>query len=277
MFLFLSFQAGNGVMVISDYLRDCVGSVKLEPWSPELAAVFSRRGYEVVREGEARFLGRVGFDLSGLSDLEGVADFVECGFRGWGWDFGLVPGDGVVAFKDAFRGVAFQVRHASGAVLNVGCSLDIAGFRSRGAVNVDLNAVDPVCGVLPVDVVDDARVLAHFGDCSFDSVVLGDILEHMCDVDACATIRAAVRVLKSGGRVVITVPFDKAEDVPHRGTFVPGEYTPGIPSFHYRDLTPEIVDSWLGEFVGVSCAEEVWVDSIFYGFAMGVGVVLFKL
>lgn len=264
-------------MVIANYLRDCVGSVKLEPWSSELAAIFSRRGYEVVRDGEARFVGQVGLELGGVGDLEGVADFVECGFRGWGWDFGLVPGDGVVAFKDAFRASAFQVRHAGGSVLNVGCNLDIAGFRSRGAVNVDLNPIDPVSGPCPVDVVDDARVLGCFGDALFDSVVLGDILEHMCDVDACATIRAAVRVLKPGGRVVITVPFDKAEDVPNRGTFSPGEYAPGIPSYHFRDLTPEIVDLWLGDFVGVSCAEEVWVDSINYGFAMGVGLVLFKL
>lgn len=43
-----------------------------------------------------------------------------------------------------------------------------------------------------------------FGAGSFDAVVLGDVLEHLVDPDA--VLRAAVPLLRPGGRIVISVP-----------------------------------------------------------------------
>lgn len=126
----------------------------------------------------------------------------------------------------------FQAKYATGRVLNVGCNSDGAGFRQRGGVNIDLFRKDDHTGWdLPVDAQADARRLP-FGKNSFDSVVLGEILEHMQTHDAVASLREAKTVLKPGGRVVATIPHDDRGGPDH----IP-EYAPGIAAYHYREIT----------------------------------------
>ena len=134
----------------------------------------------------------------------------------------------------------FQAKYATGKVLNVGCNSDGAKFRERGGVNIDLFRKDDHTGWdLPVDVQADARRLPFKRD-SFDSVVLGEILEHMQTVDAVASLREARTVLRSGGRVVATIPHDDRGGPDH----IP-EYAPGIAAYHYREITRVEFFDWI--------------------------------
>jgi SAM-dependent methyltransferase len=134
----------------------------------------------------------------------------------------------------------FQAKYATGRVLNVGSNSDGAGFRQRGGVNIDLFRKDDHTGWdLPVDIQADARKLP-FRPNSFDSVVLGEILEHMQTADAVASLKEAKTVLKPGGRIVATIPHDDRGGPDH----IP-EYAPGIAAYHYREITRCEFFDWL--------------------------------
>lgn len=145
----------------------------------------------------------------------------------------------------------FQAQHACGRVLNVGCNSDGANIGLRpGAVNLDVLPVDPVTREkLPVHVLADGRHLPFAA--AFDSVVVGELLEHMERADAVRTLCEARRVLKPGGRVVITMPHDGRRESP--GNAEPpikaGQefYAPGVRAYHYRLIgRPELL-SWIAE------------------------------
>jgi SAM-dependent methyltransferase len=147
------------------------------------------------------------------------------------------------SIKDAmiYQGqFGFQAKYATGKALNVGCNSDGAKFRERGGINIDLFRKDDHTGWdLPVDVQADARRLP-FGPNSFDSVVLGEILEHMQTHDAVAAMIEAKSVLKAGGRVVATIPHDDRggpDNIP--------EYAPGIAAYHYREITRVEFFDWV--------------------------------
>jgi hypothetical protein len=134
----------------------------------------------------------------------------------------------------------FQAKYATGKVLNVGCNTDGPGFRSRGGINIDLFAKDEHTGLaIPAHALADARRLP-FRKNSFESVVLGEILEHMQTHDAVASLREAQTVLQPGGRVVATIPHDDRGGPDH----IP-EYYPGIAAYHYREITRCEFFEWL--------------------------------
>ena len=136
---------------------------------------------------------------------------------------------------------SFQVRYAQGYVVNIGANTDGAGFKSRGGVNVDLYLKDEHTGRdLPTDVVADARSLP-WTEPTFDTAVLGEILEHMDTEDGIKALSEARRVLKPQGRVVITMPHD------HRGTLDDPTkmYAPGIFAYHHRYISREELLSWV--------------------------------
>jgi len=139
----------------------------------------------------------------------------------------------------------FQQRHSVGRILNVGCNTDGGNLASMGAVNVDLGTLDNLGQVMPVRVIADARALP-FGP-HFDTVVLGEILEHMEHDAAVLTLRQARAALRPGGRVVITMPHDirrenDALEVPEQEF-----YTEGVYAFHYRCIPWEELAGWLAE------------------------------
>lgn len=135
----------------------------------------------------------------------------------------------------------FQHRFSEGKILNVGCNTDGARLRElKGAVNLDLFTKDPFTGnELPVDVIGDARDLPY--EQEFDTVVLGEILEHMTEPDAILAIRQAVKALKPEGRVVITMPHDTRDMKPATDQ----EYTPGIKAYHHKLFTREDLLTWI--------------------------------
>jgi hypothetical protein len=151
-----------------------------------------------------------------------------------------------VAYRDQF---AFQREYCFGRALNVGSNTDSGHLkRDFGAVNLDLREVDHVTGSsFPVDVLGDARGLPYRGE--FDTVILGEILEHMERADAVLSLRQAVLALAEGGQVVVTIPHDTRRDA---GTLpVPeGEakfYAPGIYAYHYRSISRRELISWMVE------------------------------
>lgn len=151
-------------------------------------------------------------------------------------------------YRDQFT---FQRLHAVGKVANVGCNTDGAGFRHvPGAINVDINAVDRVTNAtvrLPVNVLADARSLPFRA--VFDSVVLGEILEHMEHDDAVAALEQARMALKPGGRVVVTMPHDKRRDAGTLETPAGDAqfYAPGIFAYHYRSISKGELFGWITE------------------------------
>lgn len=152
-------------------------------------------------------------------------------------------------YQDQFT---YQREHAQGAILNVGSNTDGANLGSgpgnMGAVNFDLREVDHVTGLaMPTHRIGDCRALPYRGE--FDTVVLGEILEHMERADAVLALREAAAALKPGGRIVITMPHDGRRDA---GTLETPEgdakfYAPGIYAYHYRSISWAELYGWIAE------------------------------
>jgi SAM-dependent methyltransferase len=166
---------------------------------------------------------------------------------------------------------AFQKDHAIGRVLNIGANTDGAEFWKRGGINVDLFDIDPVTKAnLPVHIIADARWLPDGLYRRFDTVVLGEILEHMEPEDAVKALKQAVHCLKhvtpwltssrkapTQGRVIITIPHDGRRE---GGTLeIPehSEYAAGIHAFHYRKIERAELFDWLkqADLEPIFCAE----------------------
>jgi SAM-dependent methyltransferase len=152
-------------------------------------------------------------------------------------------------YRDQF---SYQRAHASGSILNVGSNTDGAqlgsGPLSLGAVNFDLRDVDHVTKMkLPVHQIGDCRALPY--RCDFDTVVLGEILEHMEREDAVLALREARAALKPGGRIVITMPHDGRRDAGTLETPAGDAkfYAPGIYAYHYRSISWAELYGWIAE------------------------------
>ena len=148
----------------------------------------------------------------------------------------------------------FQREYAKGKILNVGCNTDGAqlgsGPNSMGAMNLDLGDTDAITGAaMPIHIKADARALPVTLHGMFDTVVLGEILEHMERPDAVLTLRQAMLALKTGGRVVITMPHDPRRDSgelelpPEEKRF----YAPGVFAYHHRSISWAELYGWLAE------------------------------
>lgn len=143
--------------------------------------------------------------------------------------------------------MAFQHRYSTGKILNIGCNDDNGGFRFRDCVNVDIQTVDSVTGkVIPVDVLADARALPDDLHGKFDTVILGDILEHMTDDDAVLCLEQAALCLTGGGKIIVTVPEDHRDHSPD-GSRTTWEYAPGVKNWHSRPIDVSVASSWFAK------------------------------
>jgi hypothetical protein len=97
----------------------------------------------------------------------------------------------------------FQRQHATGRVINVGCSGNAGGIK---ALHVDQLAGPFVDGPRPEPFLQaDARSIP-VADNSFDTIILGDILEHFeTEDEAIKCLKEAHRIAK---KLVLTVPRD---------------------------------------------------------------------
>ncbi|HSK98162.1 MAG TPA: class I SAM-dependent methyltransferase, partial [Euzebyales bacterium] len=128
--------------------------------------------------------------------------------------------------------IGWLAGHARGRVLDVGCSQGIASLLVARAghqvVGVDVE-LDRVAYALADRAREEPDVAARvsflgasaaalpFADDSFDTVLLGEILEHLDKPEA--VLDEVARVLAPGGVVAITVPFGLSPHHDHRDTF----------------------------------------------------------
>ena len=168
---------------------------------------------------------------------------------------------------------SFQIKHAQGRVLNIGCNDDAPGFGAiEGNVNVDICEVDPHAKTTnKLHLRADARQLPQELWGKFDTAILGDILEHMHDMDIVASINNARRATLRSGQVVVTFPIDERPALIADEYHPPNEeYISGVKAFHYRVLRKEHFEKLLTE-TGLKVQHYEFID---YGFSGGCGYVL---
>jgi len=176
------------------------------------------------------------------------------------WERIVDQWDSVLCGWDGFVGTQynFQFKHAEGKVLNIGCHDDSTGFKEKkGAINLDRWSKCPSTDLdIKADVIADAREPLPFSD-KFDSIILGDILEHLTEEDSIKVLQNAKEVLNDRGRIIVTVPDDKrtsAESI-----------TEGY-NFH-KPMPKELVEGLITQ----SNMQVVLYQPIDYTFAMGGG------
>lgn len=168
----------------------------------------------------------------------------------------------------------FQHKHAQGRILNIGCASDPTGFMRRGAVNVDVAPTSPTGEPNAAHVLWDARAPFPALLGTFDTAILGDILEHMDGADRAAAIAVAAERLLPGGRLLITCPFDaRPVAAQQAGATEAMTYAPGVHAYHEDvGLTPE-------SLVAACHAAGLQVErteTLDYNFADGIGVIARK-
>jgi glycosyltransferase involved in cell wall biosynthesis len=164
----------------------------------------------------------------------------------------------------------FQVKHAKGRTLNVGLgSPETASIWPAGTVHADVRPMATAHATFDIrDGVPEALG-------TFDTVVLGDVLEHFLDGEDCvAALRSAEKVLRDGGRVVLTVPSDSRsvdrQIADGGGTSSPEPlYANGVSAFHHRKIALATLGAWLLD-AGLQIA---WSQGLDYTYFDGHGIV----
>jgi SAM-dependent methyltransferase len=98
-------------------------------------------------------------------------------------------------------------QHASGELLDLGCgNVPLFGsYRSRVTKSVCADWWNTLHKNDHLDVVVDLTEKLPFADCSFDTVLLTDVLEHVAE--PMQLMGEMARVMRLGGKVIIGVPF----------------------------------------------------------------------
>lgn len=166
----------------------------------------------------------------------------------------------------------FQRQHLRLPALNVGCGDDPARLRLLGAVNLDVVTRNPATGYeFPVDLQCDGRHLAAFVPRGWDTVMLGDVLEHTDDTNALHFLVQARVVLSPVGRIVVTVPEDWRDvRTVHGALPLAGEYVSGV-SYHHTHPRTRAQCVALFAMAELVVAHEAPLE---YGFCSGHGFVL---
>jgi SAM-dependent methyltransferase len=93
--------------------------------------------------------------------------------------------------------------HARGRLLDLGCG-KVPLYAAYAGLVTEVTCVDWAPGE-HIDLPCDLSQPLPFGDASFDTIILSDVLEHMPEPGA--LWREMTRVLAPGGRIVLNVPF----------------------------------------------------------------------
>ena len=173
-------------------------------------------------------------DIRMRFNWEHVVDMLEA----WIFDFWEHP-----VYWSQF---AFQLKHAEGTILNVGCADDPADFKKKGAVNLDLRAADPIFNKpTKADIIADVRDLPLNGD-RYKTVILGDILEHFDPEEVPGILKKCAQCLEPDGRIIITVPDDqRAPDEQHSKSDGKEMYADGVHACHTHRVPVEMIEKWL--------------------------------
>lgn len=136
----------------------------------------------------------------------------------------------------------FQGRYMQGRTLNIGCGDDPMGFAKYGATNMDIAMHGPVGNVVNrPHLLHDARKPFEHLSGHFDSIIIGDMLEHMSEEDAIQVLMNAKAALKNGGPIIITCPNDSGRPHTEQHKEATGDetYTEGVTAFHDRKIERE--------------------------------------
>jgi len=148
----------------------------------------------------------------------------------------------------------FQHYHAKkygGAILNVGCKEDPGRISecSDNVINLDVVDKDSSNGnalEVPNFVMADFLQWEHGS--YFDTVVLGEVLEHCDDIRFNQMLERCSEVLEDDGHLIITVPQDgrdKYEQYGSRDQYI--TYREGITSWHQNLITKEKLEKGLSD------------------------------
>lgn len=194
---------------------------------------------------------------------ERPVDQWECAFLGW-------P-------QEQNHQFLFQHKHATGRVLNVGCDEDASGWRAKGAVNLDVRWQSPVTKKAnAAHVIHDIRNQLPCCLGLFDTIILGDIMEHIADAEWDRVLAVCRDGLTAHGQILITCPDDGAREWAEQhmtAQTIPEPYAAGVPSFHTRAITRADIERHLAA-VGL---EVVLYQPIDYSLFEGHGIVARRL
>lgn len=133
----------------------------------------------------------------------------------------------------------FQHLHAKGKILNVGCDTDPTGFAQRGATNLDVIPNNPKGEPNKFHVLHDIRQPLPENLGKFDTIILGDIMEHIELKEWAKTLKNCRKALTKDGQIIITCPndFTRAPEEQHVNHDWTREYTDGVHAYHYQEIT----------------------------------------
>ena len=107
---------------------------------------------------------------------------------------------------EQLKRIEFIVSHAEGEILDIGCDSGYILSRCGGGVGVDISGIRLRAAKSWSFFVNFVQALAEnlpFGQV-FDTVIAGELLEHVLDPEA--VLAEIHRVLKPGGNIIVTVP-----------------------------------------------------------------------
>jgi glycosyltransferase involved in cell wall biosynthesis/spore maturation protein CgeB/SAM-dependent methyltransferase len=144
------------------------------------------------------------------------------------------------------------------AVLDIGCSQGIVpillGREGKTVLGIDTSAAaihsaeqhlvsEAVSVRKRVSFVEADAVSHDFGTSRFDTVVLGEVLEHLVHPER--LLEVAARMLAPGGRLVVTVPFGINDHIDHKHTFYLLEPL-RLLAKHFDVAEITVLGKWLG-------------------------------
>lgn len=116
---------------------------------------------------------------------------------------------------DRYRQFARHLRMASGSILDVGCSTGVGGRAMKMALPalslIGLDCLQHRLNKLPRDVYSGAicnySTKIDFADGHFDAIVAGEFIQNLTYGDGILTLGEFQRVLRAGGRLLMTTPY----------------------------------------------------------------------
>ena len=173
--------------------------------------------------------------------------------------------------------IHWLVDQAKGRVLDVGCSQGIASLllarRGFEVVGIDVEAdriayaeadrmAEPEDVAARVEFLHASGFDMPFDDDSFDTVLLGEVLEHLDKPDA--LLEEVVRVLRPDGVAAITVPFGLSPHHDHRDTFYCASLV-RLVGAHLGMTSLDVVDRYLRATASPRMIDQAAVDALIAG------------
>ncbi|MFC4661439.1 methyltransferase domain-containing protein [Oceanobacillus aidingensis] len=157
-------------------------------------------------------------------------------------------------------------------ILDIGCSQGITsillGRESKKVLGIDLlqESIDYANEMLNSEAEVTKKYVEFrtanfidfdFEEQKFDSIILGEILEHITDTER--FIKKATNLLSDNGRIIVTVPFGINDYFDHKKTY----YMQGLVDLQNKQLninSIEVLGKWIGAVFVKNEAEAITID-----------------